>query len=537
MSFNRREFLRASTATALGIGLPGELFAQAGTAPAPSAGAWDAGLVRHLLPTVSDTRMLIKASFNTPLTDAPTLRVGDAAVRGRLGDTRGEHWHFYATDLRAGRRYPLSLAGGDGRALCQPWELSTFPGPDERPERCRIMFYTCAGGHEAWDFLPTSVRNRMLRRGLSFQPDAVVANGDHVYWDLLSPLTARRYGQSPQAEKVAGKFDRAGVVLGGDNESVLKRAVGPQIGPVYGADFRSTPVFFLQDDHDYFDNDEATDEIVTFPPSHFMLALARATQHLYYPEFLPDAARPLGLPWSSAGDRVWGVSESFGTIRYGRLAEVLLYDIRRTQTLAGPSAVYLDLEVEKWLKARMAATEVTHVVHVPDNPPGWSAGKWGEWYPDVSGPDRKLTTVQPKPYWQSGWLKQHDRLMQALSAMTGRAPLVISGDMHAIAIGRILRSGTLDLKANPVNVALAGPVGTHPRGWPSIGIRGTPAQPSTHLDLDEQVKPIEQHGFTLVDFTPDKMVLRFFKWDAKTQPVEALDALQPFHTAELARPI
>ncbi len=213
MSFNRREFLHASTATALGIGLPGELFAQAGTAPAPSAGAWDAGLVRHLLPTVSDTRMLIKASFNAPLTDAPTLRVGDAAVRGRLGDTRGEHWHFYATDLRAGRRYPLSLAGGDGRALCQPWELSTFPGPDERPERCRIMFYTCAGGHEAWDFLPTSVRNRMLRRGLSFQPDAVVANGDHVYWDLLSPLTARRYGQSPQAEKVAGKFDRAGVVL------------------------------------------------------------------------------------------------------------------------------------------------------------------------------------------------------------------------------------------------------------------------------------------------------------------------------------
>ena len=42
------------------------------------------------------------------------------------------------------------------------------------------------------------------------------------------------------------------------------------------------------------------------------------------------------------------------------------------------------------------------------------------------------------------------------------------------------------------------------------------------------MKPIEQHGFTLVDFTSDKMVLRFFKWDAKTQPVEALDALQPF---------
>src|ERR1700691_5256400 len=94
------------------------------------------------------------------------------------------------------------------------------------------------------------------------------------------------------------------------------------------------------------------------PPSYFMLQLARATQSMYYPEFLPDAARPLGLPWSSAADRVWGISESFGTLRYGRLAEILLYDIRRTLTMAGPSAVYVDLEVEKWLKARTAASDV-----------------------------------------------------------------------------------------------------------------------------------------------------------------------------------
>jgi len=123
-------------------------------------------------------------------------------------------------------------------------------------------------------------------------------------------------------------------VLGGDNESVLKRAVTPQVAPIYGGDFRSTPVFFIQDDHDYFDNDEATDDIITMPPSHFMLSMARATQRMYYPEFLPDVARPRGLPFSSAADRPDGVSETFGTIRYGRLAEVLLYDIRRTATLA-----------------------------------------------------------------------------------------------------------------------------------------------------------------------------------------------------------
>jgi len=79
-------------------------------------------------------------------------------------------------------------------------------------------------------------------------------------------------------------------------------------------------------------------------------------------------------------------------------------------------------------------------------------------------------------------------------------------------------------------------IGTRPGGWPSSGIRGTPARPSAVLDFEEQVKPIEQHGFILADFTPDKIELRFFKWDVKTQPVDAIDTLQPFHTAELQRP-
>ena len=50
------------------------------------------------------------------------------------------------------------------------------------------------------------------------------------------------------------------------------------------------------------------------------------------------------------------------------------------------------------------------------------------------------------------------------------------------------------------------------------------------------MKPIEQHGFTIADFTPDTIVLRFFKWDVNTQSAEALDTLEPFHTAELKRP-
>src|SRR5262245_28379601 len=210
---NRREFLRASTATALGFGLPGELFAQGPANPAPTGG-WDSGAVRHLLPTVSDSRMLIKASFNAALNGVPSLRIGDTAVQGRMGDTAGEHWHFYASDLEPARRYRLALIGSDGRALCEPWELATFPGPDARPDHFRVLFYTCAGGHQDFTFLPTQVRNRLLRRALSFQPGVAVAIGDHVYWDLLSPFNSHLIGGgSPQAEKLAGKFDRSDIVL------------------------------------------------------------------------------------------------------------------------------------------------------------------------------------------------------------------------------------------------------------------------------------------------------------------------------------
>jgi hypothetical protein len=535
MNFDRRSFLRGTAAAGLLLNAHPDLVTGSARAATAAQNKWGAGSVRHILPSVSDSRMLIKASFAEPLSQAPTLQVGNKSVRGVMTDTRGEFWQFYATGLSPGRSYRLALSGGKGRPLCEPWQLATFPAAEDRPERFRVLFLSCVGGHEAMKFLPPAVRNRLLRRALSFQPDAAVANGDHVYWDLLSPNTAKTYGQSAEALQIAGKFDRAGIVLGGDNETVLKRVVSPQLVPIYGVDFRSTPVFFLMDDHDYFDNDDAFDEIVTFPPSHFMLQLGRATQHMYYPEFLPDGARPRGLAWSSMADRPEGVSESFGTIRYGRLAEILLYDIRRTATLAGPSAVYIDLEAERWLAARMAASEVTHVVNVPSNPPGWTAGKWGEWYPDVLGPDKKLTIKSAKPYWQPGWLKQHDRIMTSMSGMKERAPLVISGDMHSIALGKILRSGSHDFNANPITVCLSGTAGTRPLGWPSAGFRGTPATPSQVLDFVEDVKPLELHGFTLVDFLPDKMVLKQFKWDLKTQTVDEIDTLQPFHTVELPR--
>jgi hypothetical protein len=536
---NRRAFL-AGTAGAVGASLLSSFDLEALAEPIArrTRTAWDPGRVRHLLPAASDSRILLKASFLEPLTVPPRLLVGNTPVPGTMSDSTGTFWQFQAAGLNPGASHTLALEAADGTSLCEPWALSTLPSANSQPEQLRVLFFTCAGGPPgSYDgigrnsgFLPGEIRNRLLRRGLSYAPDLAVANGDHVYWDLHT-WQGENAGQL-SARGRESNFDFSERVLSGSNEAALRLAVDAQIIPVYGTDFRSTPVFFLQDDHDHFENDAATDRIVTFPVDWFQLQLARATQHLYYPEFLPEEGRPGGLPWSNAGS-TGDLSESFGTIRYGRLAEILLYDVRRTMSLNGPDAVFVDRQVERWLLGRAGATDARHLVHVPSNPPGWSAGKWGEWYPDILPPDSdKITTSIPKPYWQEGWLRQHDRLFGSLSEMPGRIPLVVSGDLHAVALGRISRAGSLDLRANPITTVLSGPIGTSPAAFPSA-VRGVGPTPPAHLDLSEAVPPIEQHGFTIVDFLPDRIVLHLFRWDVDSEPIDTIDRLEPFYTEVL----
>jgi len=74
VALDRRRFLRSSAAAALSLTAPPDLIMRTAAA---AAGDWDAGPVRLLLPTVSDSRMLIKISFDAPLSEAPTLRVVD----------------------------------------------------------------------------------------------------------------------------------------------------------------------------------------------------------------------------------------------------------------------------------------------------------------------------------------------------------------------------------------------------------------------------------------------------------------------------
>ena len=111
--------------------------------------------------------------------------------------------------------------------------------------------------------------------------------------------------------------------------------------------------------------------------------------------------------------------------------------------------------------------------------------------------------------------------------------MFLSGDLHALAHGAIARSGRIDLRRNPVHSVLTGPVSTGPRGWPSAA-RGTPPLIASGLEVKETLAPLENNGFTIIDFTRDKMEFRQYGWKLGRAEDE-IDSLEPIHRFTLAR--
>ncbi len=495
---------------------------------------WNQGDLAHLIPMVNHNTFLVKTSFRQALQAPPRLHIGESYIAGMRTDTEGRFWQFHARNLQPDTLYELQLEQPDSGTRTDPWSLKTFPAPDAAPDHLRIFAYTCAGGNEKVSFLNMADRRRLLRRGLSFNPDVVIANGDHIYWDQKTMGFRPEAFQKPWLElfKEYGSLDRDLPILGSSNELILKQIADDQIAVLYGVTLRSVPVFMPTDDHDMFENDEAHDSYISLPPDRSMLDAARTTQRLYYPEFLPDATRDSWLPGSGPG-RGDDLSEVFGTLRFGRLFECLIYDTKRYVSLKGPSGTMIPPSAEKWLAARTTSEDTAHLVHMPSTPIGWSAGKWGEWYPDLLQEDGRLGIAKPKPYWPSGWWSQHQRIIEMLSSQKNRLPTIMSGDLHALSYGQITKSGSLDLRDNPVHAVCVGPLGSSGPGFPSR-FRGTGAKPPSSLSVDESLKPLEKNGFSIIDVSPEKMTIRFFAW-LPPEPSKNIDTMNPLAEYEIAR--
>lgn len=502
---------------------------------------WDQGRVAHIIPTANHTRFLIKVSFTEALSATPQLAVNERKIAGSQRGPGGRFWRFDVEGLEPATHYELRLFDADGSPLCDAWPLRTFPRPDAAAETLRILAYTCPGGFDGPPFqgktfwLDMDARRALLARGLSFEPDVVISNGDQIYWDLKTVLNKpfAKYFQEQVWPQFGDPLDVSVPMLHPRNIATFAAVCDYQIAGLYGANLRSIPSFFLTDDHDLFENDEFTAGIASLPPDTYGTLGAEQTQDLYYPEFLPDANRPAWLP---GGDKSWtapGCNITFGTLRYGTLLEAVLYDCRRYVNYKGNQATIIPQWAEDWLLARTVAEDTAQFIHAPSLPFAYSSGKLGDWYPDLLDAESgQLVLYEAKPGWQRGWLHQHQRLIGALAAQRKRAPLLVQGDFHASGAGTVHRSGELKFD-RPVHVVTGGTLASGDIAFPSC-FRGVDSKPSQLIGMDEVLAPTEKNGFSIIDVTPEKMTIRMFAW-RPPEPVEAIANLEPMLVYEVAR--
>jgi hypothetical protein len=519
VNINRRNLVQ------LGLGV--SALAITGCSSSNSAEAnWNSGDLQHILPLVSHHAFNIKVSFKNPCKISPLLEIDGEYVAGSQQDSFGRFWSFRLGGLLANTEYRLKLVDRAGVVLCDSWPLKTFPAPEEQPENLRVISYTCAGGPDLPvlpgprdAFKPIAYRQRLLDMMLEQKPDLVIANGDHIYWDYKSWVDNIDSSLGKMAMRLFlnsyGSFDDNLPVKGTANESTLLAIADEQIARLYGVRFRSTPVCFVTDDHDYFDNDDATPELVTFPPKDFHQSLRNFLQALYFPEFIVEEPLPADFPGYKKEGGI-ELSTHFGSVKYGDLFSGLYYDCGGFMTLDKESAGLIPASVEAWLLGKTAQEDSQHLIHVPSHPMGLTAGKWREWYPDLLESEGEMVASVHrdgegnKYLWQQGWWLQHQRILHALSSQKKRKPLIVSGDLHLLWSGRIQRSGDLDLSSSPVSVVLSGPVGTGELGWPSKA-RGLSAAIPKALVVEELMGPLECNGFTVLNYTRAECQIEQFK--------------------------
>jgi hypothetical protein len=468
----------------------------------------------HILCTCSHSQIAVTLSTHAVM-HAPTLRCGSAQVTGYMIDSEGKHWRFLVQGLEAATEYSLQVYDGSN-VIGEAWPLRTFPAPDVLPDQFKLLSYTCAGGGDGFGFMgrqyfkPLAFKRRLLAAALAEKPDAGLAIGDHVYWDLRGhgiPQIGRKkpllkWALGHYLRWKFGEFDRSAEMIGTDNEPVLKAIGQEQIAALYGTDFKSVPMFFIGDDHDYFENDDAEKDLVTFPADAFSKRAAKAMADLYYPALLQGP---------ETGD-----GRLAGRLRYGQLFDGVLLDCAGGLTL-GEDARLVPAAIEQWAIETCAKSSATHFALIPSHPLGYTAGKWREWYPDVVAEEGAETVSNEllgetkgtlgmnadKYLWQKGWWAQHQRLLGALAAKDG-SRFMVSGDIHALAAERITHSGDLDLSNRPVTSLLSGPVSSSDGTWPSSA-RGVQAAIPAWLKAETLVPVTEVNSYTMIEITKESV--------------------------------
>ena len=471
--------------------------------------------VKHILPSVSHEKIAVSLSLSESASKLELILDDKSVVKGKSTDREGKHWQFIVDQLSADNSYNLKLVA-DNEPIFEPWTLKTFPDPQSEVNNLSMMAFTCAGGGDGFKasgkefFKPFKFRQKIFDEGLSKKPDFAISIGDHIYFDLRGenfPPVGRnskliKFFVGGYLKLLYGVFNRSESADSENNESILKKVGNDQIASLYGTKFKSTPIFFIPDDHDYFENDDAEEDLVTFPADDFSKGAFKKIADLFYPPLLDTLDNKPG--------------RNTGRIRYGDAFEGLIADCAGNMTLGDKKALLISDQDEKWLLSRIVNSKAKHLAFIPSHPLGYTAGKWREWYPDVvaeegasgivinellSGRKGSLTINADKYLWQKGWFLQHQRLLKTISERAG-STFIFSGDIHAIGAASIIQSDQITLK-KMIKTFLVGPISSSTGTWPSFA-RGITAESPQQLVCKPLYATNEENGFTIFSIEEDQ---------------------------------
>ena len=117
--------------------------------------------------------------------------------------------------------------------------------------------------------------------------------------------------------------------------------------------------------------------------------------------------------------------------------------------------------------------------------------------------------------------------------MTKTTALFVFGDIHHQTAGWIEKSGELDFSERSIPSVHPGAISVDKGGFHSKGIRGIKASPPVLLDVWEELPSFEKAGFIIMEVTREKITARFFDWRHGTDPVEAIETLEPHFVFEV----
>ena len=234
-------------------------------------------------------------------------------------------------------------------------------------------------------FLDMTARRRLLARGMSFKPDAVIANGDHIYWDVATSYN-KPHIEVPAGTALAEVRRRDSICRCRCCTRAMRRSSRASATTRSRACTAPRCARRRRSSSPTTTTRSRTTSTTTTWRRCRPIRTARSRQSR------PSACTIRSscptrtcrvAAWQRQGRSARRHQHHFRHAALRQAARIGVLRLSALRRLQGRPRQGLPQWAEDWLIARTRAEDTAHFFHVPSLPFGYSSGKLGDWYPDL----------------------------------------------------------------------------------------------------------------------------------------------------------